>query len=1058
MSKAKFLKLAKRLSIGMASIILLFIICLLSVPYIFKEQVNAKVKSLVNEHINGELNYEKVRLTFFDQFPLLTASMDQVLLKGAAPFHKDTLLSAQQVSFGLDLLSLLKSKIIIDKFIVSNGTVNILVDSLGNSNYTIYKSKSADSSKTGDNSESNALAFQLIRLEKTHVHYEDRSIPLWFDAKDLDYEGKGDLMSSIFDLNTRAKIATFSFSFNNELYVDRKSIDATLLTKINTDNLSFLFERNDIRINKLPVQFKGLLSFISRGYHLDFRLRSQKSTLSELLSLVPNSYAAWVDNLSVKGTSEVFVNLTGDYIVDDNKMPDLSLGLTINNGYLAYNQSRNPLTDWNARLKINLPSLNTDSLQVMLDQFDFKVASGYFKAKGAAAGRSPFRLHADIKSSLDLDLLSNSLQFPTFSFGGRWDLDAKINGTYAKGIRKVGLQKREEEYIASIPSFDIKNTLADGHFKLSGLPRGLDKIAYHLEAKNSDGNMKNAAIAVRDISIQALHNYIKGYISISDFNKIAIQSDLQALFNLADIKSFFPIDDVELAGLVDVSLHAKGHVDLKRNIFPETHTSFVMKNGRIKSKEYPVPMEDIHIEALVHSEKGSLRDLSVKILPVSFTFAGEPFFLNADLRNFNNIRYDIQSKGKLNLGPLYKFFALHGANVDGFIHTDFSLKGLQSDAAAGRYMQLQNRGHLRVGNIQVHTDMLSQPISIKRGDFRFHQEKMNFDRLLVSYGHNAISIKGYLNNIINYLTRSNENLKGQFTLNSNRINVDDFMVFADRPIPITVSSPSESGVVLLPKNLDIQVLGSASNILYKKMSIQDFNGSLLLKEGNLALHNTTFELAGLKVNMNGNYKPLNPHRAVFDYQVKADSFNIQRAYKEIPIFREMVTSAKNAYGLVSLDYRLGGLLNGQMQPIMPSITGEGALILEQIKFRGFKLLNGISASTSKEKLKDGEVKKVTIRSHIKNNVMTIQRTKMKMMGFRPRFEGQVTLDGHMNLGFRLGLPPFGIFGIPMRITGTADNFKLKMGKYREEDLDMNMDNEDAEMYKELKKEKSEAIQ
>src|SRR5690606_7873565 len=253
-----------------------------------------------------------------------------------------------------------------------------------------------------------------------------------FDAKDLDYEGKGDLMSSIFDLNTRAKIATFSFSFNNELYVDRKSIDATLLTKINTDNLSFLFERNDIRINKLPVQFKGLLTFISRGYQLDFRLRSQKSTLSELLSLVPSSYAAWVDNLSVKGTSEVFVNLTGDYIVDDNKMPDLSLGLTINNGYLAYKQSRNPLTDWNARLKINLPSLNTDSLQVTLDQFDFKVASGYFKAKGAAAGRSPFRLHADIKSSLDLDLLSNSLQFPTFSFGGRWDLDAKINGTYAK--------------------------------------------------------------------------------------------------------------------------------------------------------------------------------------------------------------------------------------------------------------------------------------------------------------------------------------------------------------------------------------------------------------------------------------------------------------------------------------------------------------------------------------------------------------------------------------------------------------------------------------------------
>ncbi|MNG73424.1 hypothetical protein D3C79_318710 [compost metagenome] len=280
------------------------------------------------------------------------------------------------------------------------------------------------------------------------------------------------------------------------------------------------------------------------------------------------------------------------------------------------------------------------------------------------------------------------------------------------------------------------------------------------------------------------------------------------------------------------------------------------------------------------------------------------------------------------------------------------------------------------------------------------------------------------------------------------------MVFADNPS--AASSSSETGVVLLPKNLDVQVLGLVNNVSYNSMNIRDFKGDLQIKEGKLALNNTTFELAGLKAAMNGNYRPINPRRAAFDYAVKADSFDIQRAYKEIPMFREMVTAAKNAHGLVSLDYKLGGLLNGNMQPVMPSIVGEGSLTLNQIKFRGFKLLNGISESTSKEKLKDGEVKKVVIKSHIKNNVMTIERTKMKMMGFRPRFEGQVTLDGRMNLGFRLGLPPFGIFGIPMRITGTADNFQLKMGKYKEEDLDMDMDDEDSKVYKESQKEKTEA--
>ncbi len=39
----------------------------------------------------------------------------------------------------------------------------------------------------------------------------------------------------------------------------------------------------------------------------------------------------------------------------------------------------------------------------------------------------------------------------------------------------------------------------------------------------------------------------------------------------------------------------------------------------------------------------------------------------------------------------------------------------------------------------------------------------------------------------------------------------------------------------------------------------------------------------------------------------------------------------------------------------------------------------------------------------------------------------------------------------MRITGTPDNFHLKMGKYKEEDLDMEMDDEDNKVYKESQK-------
>ena len=147
----------------------------------------------------------------------------------------------------------------------------------------------------------------------------------------------------------------------------------------------------------------------------------------------------------------------------------------------------------------------------------------------------------------------------------------------------------------------------------------------------------------------------------------------------------------------------------------------------------------------------------------------------------------------------------------------------------------------------------------------------------------------------------------------------------------------------------------------------------------------------------------------------------------------MASSAAHVQGIVSLDYKLNGKLNGDMRPIYPSIKGGGVLSVKKVKLYGFKLFSAVGKQTGHDSLAKGDVSKVDIKSTIANNIMTIERTKMRMAGFRPRFEGQVSLDGKLNLQFRLGLPPFGIFGIPMIITGTQENPKIKMGKAKKED-------------------------
>ena len=138
-------------------------------------------------------------------------------------------------------------------------------------------------------------------------------------------------------------------------------------------------------------------------------------------------------------------------------------------------------------------------------------------------------------------------------------------------------------------------------------------------------------------------------------------------------------------------------------------------------------------------------------------------------------------------------------------------------------------------------------------------------------------------------------------------------------------------------------------------------------------------------------------------------------------------------GTVSTEYTLKGKLNKSMKPVYPSIKGAGYIKLEDVSVKGLKILGAIGKATGKDSISNPNLKAVLIKTTIANNLIKIERTKMKIFGFRPRFEGQASLDGKLNINFRLGLPPFGVIGIPMTITGTMDNPIINMRKGKEGD-------------------------
>jgi len=887
--KRFILKFLKITGITIASILLLLFL----IPILFPGTVVEKTKSWANRSIQGELNFSKVRLSFFNHFPSLTVTLHDVLLKGSAPYKQDTLVSAREIALGINLGSLIFAKRIdIDKIFVTNAFMNVKVNEKGEANYNVYvpdKKQPAQKDSSGT-----ALRLERITIDDTRLVYDDRSVQMYIDARGFSYTGRGDLSQDIFDLYSHAHIDSMNVDYEGEPYLIHKRVNADLVTRINTHSLSFIFRKNNLRINRLPVQFSGKLDFLESGYDIDLSLASSNSRLYDLITALPPQYITWLEKAKVKGNADIRFALKGQYIASQHRSPDLALDLKLSEGYVRYGDAPFAASNLFLDLHSRMPSLDMDSLQVTIDS---------------------------VFCNVDKDYL-----------GGR--------------IRLAGLSK---------PLIDAR---------------------------------------------------------------------LNAKMDLAKASSAFGLPGLSVAGMLNMDAVSKGRYDPATGAFPVTNASISLQNGSVRTGYYPRPISNIQLLAKVSNNDGTLRDLHIGITPFSFVFEGKPFQVQANLHRFDNIVYAITAKGEIDVARIYQVFSQKGLDLKGFIRADVSLEGSQEDAANGRYDRLHNSGTLELRNIRTRSQYFPHPFVIRQGLFRFNQDKLSFDNFIGQYSQSDMTMNGYLQNVIDYALSSSAVLKGSFSLRSDYFNADEFMSAADT----TAATDSATGVIVVPPNYALQLTASAGKVRFNGMDLDSASGQLAIDTGVLLLKDMQFGLIGCRVAMNASYRSLSPSRASFTYGISAKDFDIARAYQEVQLFHDLATAAASASGIVSLNYTLGGVLQSGMRPVYPSLEGGGVLSVKDVKVKGLKLFAAIGKAAAKDSINDPNLRKVDIKTTIKNNIITIERFKFKVAGFRPRIEGQTSFDGQLNLKIRLGLPPLGIIGIPLNVSGTQDDPKVRLGR------------------------------
>jgi len=995
------------------------ILALFLLPYLFPRFVSNKIRQWARHSIQSELHFKSARLSFFRHFPALTLTLYDVRLNGSAPFAKERLVEADEIALGVDLRSVF-SEVRINKLFLTNAFINIQVDTAGQANYNIYAAPKSNSEVPADSTGA-SLKIEKIIIEKSRLTYNDASLPLLINARGLEYEGNGDLSKAIFDLHTHMQLGSIDFYYNRTPYFINKKVNADLITKINTNSLALVFERNELLINQLPVTFTGQFSFLKEGYDMDFRLNAKEAQLHDIFTALPPEMLSWLDSTEVKGRGDIDAVLKGKYIAAGSVMPDFLLNLQVREGYLAYAKAPAPIRDLRVDLQCRLAGLRPDSLDLRLDTVSFRLDKDYFDAAFRVKGSKTPWISAVVRSEMDLEKWDRAMGFAPADLKGRYSLQLKAEGQYSPH---------------SIPHFTLRSNLRDGYCKLPSRPEAVSEIRFDLDAACNSDDYHQTRVVIDNLQAKVLDSYIKGAFHLDNAVNYPMEGNLEALIHLADLAKVIPLDSLELAGDLSAHLRTRGSYVPSKHQFPVTEADLQLNNGRVQTKYYPHPLEQIQVGARIISKAGSMKDLDVAITPVSLVFEGQPFTLKAELQNFTDLNYSLNSRGSLDLGRIGKVFALKDYAISGVIDTRFSLRGRQSDATAGRYDRLFNEGSLKVRNLMVRSELFPLPFFVNTGNFHFQQDKMWFDAFYGSYGKTHFTVNGWLSDVFGYMSRKGQPLKGNFHLNSDYLYADEFTAFAGKD-----SAAAAPGVVMVPKDLSVGFHADVKRIDYNGLHIDSFTGGVHVDSGALRLDTTAFRLAGAAVQMNALYKSLDPGRALFDYRLQAKDFDVQRAYREVKLFHDMASSASKAQGIISLDYQLAGRLDGNMRPVYPSLKGGGTLSIRKVKVKGLRLFGEVSKETNRD-VNDPDLSKVDIKTTIANNLINIERTRMKVSAFKLRIEGQTSFDGRLNLHVRVGLPPFGIIGIPVFISGTQENPIVKVSRGKNGQLQETEDKEE----------------
>jgi AsmA-like C-terminal region/AsmA family len=482
---------------------------LLIIPFAFESKIYELVQKKANENLNATVSFTDVDLSLIRNFPHLRVSVEGLKVINKAPFDSVQLAKIENFSIVINVKSLFSDQIEIGQIILDQPQLDVRVLPDGTANYDIAIPDSAQTPQPeADKGKPIHLALSRYAIEKGNIRYDDKTMPMVMEFKNLTHEGSGDFADEIFTLSTQTDADETTFWFDGVTYTNKAKTIIKADLAMDLKNMKFEFKENEIQLNQLFLQANGWVSMPAENIDMDITFGATQTAFKNLLSMVPMEFAKDLNGVEASGNIGLNGYIKGTY--NETSMPGIGLQVNIENGHFKYPDLPKSVDDVQLKLAVVADMNNEDNSTIDLDLCHLSIAGNpvdmvlHLKTPES----NPY---VDFDGNLNIDLNTLKDVIPI----GK---EEKITGIIQADMMFKG-------YIKAAESGNIGSLQAEGMLDISQFDYESDSLPYDIfvNKMHLDFNPQFAALSKLDLKVGNTQMTMDG--KVTHYLEYAINDD-----------------------------------------------------------------------------------------------------------------------------------------------------------------------------------------------------------------------------------------------------------------------------------------------------------------------------------------------------------------------------------------------------------------------------------------------------------------------------------------------------------------------------------------------------